>query len=366
MNEERGAEQDYMADAWGSGRSSHDGSELLDEDMRMSGEESRIDEAALHQSENEDGGPGEADGEADDMMDDRMSSSPSIDDNGGYRFLSSRSALAPPCIGSASPDDVYSSSGRARQAYATDGVLCRLRREHEDDQVKTAAVRAKRVHRIANPLRDSVWHLFEPDRDLGPVANTIVAQRTRSDGSTVTRSFPVSPLDLTWGDATLRKPSSPARSNNPRSRANDNVAKKHPPNPSLVEIDRSANRLHEAEDIDPDFVYALHNFVATVEGQANAAKGDSMVLLDDTNSYWWLVRLVKDSSIGKINNAARYPMTDLTSGRSGYLPAEHIELPVEREARQNKHRNLEVGCKDLGLHALSADAFAVGPYPSTR
>lgn len=53
------------------------------------------------------------------------------------------------------------------------------------------------------------------------------------------------------------------------------------------------------EDIDPDFVYALHNFIATVEGQANAAKGDSMVLLDDTNSYWWLVRLVKDSSIGK-------------------------------------------------------------------
>lgn len=53
------------------------------------------------------------------------------------------------------------------------------------------------------------------------------------------------------------------------------------------------------EEIDPDFVYALHNFIATVEGQANAAKGDAMVLLDDSNSYWWLVRLVKDSSIGE-------------------------------------------------------------------
>lgn len=57
--------------------------------------------------------------------------------------------------------------------------------------------------------------------------------------------------------------------------------------------------LRDTEDIDFDFVYALHTFVATVEGQANAQKGDTMVLLDDSNSYWWLVRIVKDSSIGE-------------------------------------------------------------------
>lgn len=56
--------------------------------------------------------------------------------------------------------------------------------------------------------------------------------------------------------------------------------------------------LQDTEDIDFEFVYALHTFVATVEGQANATKGDTMVLLDDSNSYWWLVRVVKDSSIG--------------------------------------------------------------------
>jgi hypothetical protein len=56
--------------------------------------------------------------------------------------------------------------------------------------------------------------------------------------------------------------------------------------------------LRKIEDIDFEFVYALHTFVATVEGQANATKGDTMVLLDDSNSYWWLVRVVKDSSIG--------------------------------------------------------------------
>jgi hypothetical protein len=61
----------------------------------------------------------------------------------------------------------------------------------------------------------------------------------------------------------------------------------------------SGECLQELEDIDFEFVYALHNFVATVEGQANAAKGDTMVLLDDSNSYWWLVRVTKDNTIGK-------------------------------------------------------------------
>ncbi|KAK0736872.1 hypothetical protein B0T21DRAFT_347303 [Apiosordaria backusii] len=87
--------------------------------------------------------------------------------------------------------------------------------------------------------------------------------------------------------------------------------------------------LQESEDIDFEFVYALHTFVATVEGQANATKGDTMVLLDDSNSYWWLVRVVKDSSIG-------------------YLPAEHIETPTERLARLNKHRNIDLSATMLG------------------
>ncbi|OJD17297.1 hypothetical protein AJ78_02585 [Emergomyces pasteurianus Ep9510] len=86
------------------------------------------------------------------------------------------------------------------------------------------------------------------------------------------------------------------------------------------------------EDIDFEFVYALHTFVATVEGQANATKGDTMVLLDDSNSYWWLVRIVKDGSIG-------------------YLPAEHIETPTERLARLNKHRNIDLSATMLGDNA---------------
>lgn len=70
--------------------------------------------------------------------------------------------------------------------------------------------------------------------------------------------------------------------------------------------------LRETEDIDFEFVYALHTFVATVEGQANATKGDTMVLLDDSNSYWWLVRVVKDSTIGRLRPCAGYECGSVT------------------------------------------------------
>lgn len=69
--------------------------------------------------------------------------------------------------------------------------------------------------------------------------------------------------------------------------------------PEFLDVGWDGEYLQDLEDIDFEFVYALHTFVATVEGQANATKGDTMVLLDDSNSYWWLVRVVKDSSIGK-------------------------------------------------------------------
>jgi hypothetical protein len=93
--------------------------------------------------------------------------------------------------------------------------------------------------------------------------------------------------------------------------------------------DMSTSPSIEDENIDFEFVYALHTFVAIVEGQANATKGDAMVLLDDSNSYWWLIRNTRDSSIG-------------------YLPAEHIETPTERLARLNKHRNIDLAQSILG------------------
>lgn len=77
------------------------------------------------------------------------------------------------------------------------------------------------------------------------------------------------------------------------------------------------------ENIDFDLVYALHNFIATVEGQATVYKGNSLTLLDDSNSYWWLVRVLRTQEVG-------------------YIPAENIETPFERLARLNKHRNVDL------------------------
>ena len=83
------------------------------------------------------------------------------------------------------------------------------------------------------------------------------------------------------------------------------------------------------ESIDFDLVYALHSFAATVEGQANVVKGDSLFLMDDSNSYWWLVRVLKTQEVG-------------------YIPAENIETPFERLARLNKHRNVDV-CVSISI-----------------
>ncbi|KAI8620520.1 hypothetical protein BC830DRAFT_1098622 [Chytriomyces sp. MP71] len=87
---------------------------------------------------------------------------------------------------------------------------------------------------------------------------------------------------------------------------------------------------------------ALHSFIASLEGQVSVIKGDSLVLLDDSNSYWWLVRLIKTDEIG-------------------YVPAENIESPLERLARLNEKRNVILGCVGQNDGPLETDEVpAVG------
>ncbi|ROW17836.1 hypothetical protein VPNG_00742 [Cytospora leucostoma] len=47
--------------------------------------------------------------------------------------------------------------------------------------------------------------------------------------------------------------------------------------PRFVDSGWGGECLHDTEDIDFELVYALHTFIATVEGQANATKGDAML-----------------------------------------------------------------------------------------
>lgn len=72
-----------------------------------------------------------------------------------------------------------------------------------------------------------------------------------------------------------------------------------------------------------NIVYAIHTFVASLEGQASVLKGDTLVLLDDSHSYWWLIRSLKTSEIG-------------------YIPADNIESQNEKLARLNKTHNVKI------------------------
>ncbi|ORZ07635.1 hypothetical protein BCR42DRAFT_151307 [Absidia repens] len=94
-------------------------------------------------------------------------------------------------------------------------------------------------------------------------------------------------------------------------------------------------------NINFDLVYALHTFAATVDGQASVVKGDALTLLDDSNSYWWLVKVLKTSEVG-------------------YIPAENIETPYERLARLNSHRNIELTRRDI------QDAFPAPPSTKAK
>ncbi|KAJ1911839.1 protein phosphatase regulator [Mycoemilia scoparia] len=76
------------------------------------------------------------------------------------------------------------------------------------------------------------------------------------------------------------------------------------------------------EDVDFDFVYALFEFPAMVEGQVTVHQGEKMVLLDDSNAYWWLVQLVSNDEIG-------------------FIPADNVEMAGEKLARVNRRRNLK-------------------------
>jgi hypothetical protein len=60
-----------------------------------------------------------------------------------------------------------------------------------------------------------------------------------------------------------------------------------------------------------------------VDGQANVVKDDSLILIDDSINYWWLVKVLRTQEVG-------------------YIPAENIETPAERLARFNKYLNIDV------------------------
>ncbi|KAG6867671.1 hypothetical protein C0993_012550 [Termitomyces sp. T159_Od127] len=66
--------------------------------------------------------------------------------------------------------------------------------------------------------------------------------------------------------------------------------------------------------------------------------------MDDSNSYWWLVRVLKTQEVG-------------------YIPAENIETPFERLARLNKHRNVDLAAPTQAELTDSPHADDASPSP---
>lgn len=138
--------------------------------------------------------------------------------------------------------------------------------------------------------------LYDSDLDLLDLHQLLIP----ADDAILDNNFDDASLSSISSDSPPLQPRTmPPRE--PKASANDDDPEDFPYSDDSRFIDSGwgGECLRKLEDIDFAFVYALHTFIATVEGQANATKGDTMVLLDDTNSYWWLVRVVKDGSIGR-------------------------------------------------------------------
>ncbi|KAJ1968891.1 Transcriptional activator [Dispira parvispora] len=70
----------------------------------------------------------------------------------------------------------------------------------------------------------------------------------------------------------------------------------------------------------PVIVYAAFDFLRMVEGQVTVQESEELMLLDESNPFWWLV--LKDT------------------GDIGYIPADNIETSALRQARVNRDINV--------------------------
>lgn len=355
MQQERNAEQEYLAEAWGSGRSSHEGSELLDEDtdfltdggavpagMRPEDHAMQQNGTQVRSSEDSDMTDGENEEHlADDDMMDKISSSPSIDDGGypppsPFTNWSSRRRLSSGLRGSDHEKHHVPrlpSPGACRFNHHLDGEYILAQENPDDLEFDLGNITRPTIHdrprAVSSSTADNVddsslvtqslspttfaskddvkpnfldphegRYLYPTDSELSHAASF----ESRLDFSEEELDEAISMVDSLARDDDMTGtlfPSSPHSVDSATEDDDDYSDTPFPPETRFVDSGWGGECLQDTEDIDFEFVYALHTFVATVEGQANATKGDTMVLLDDSNSYWWLVRVVKDASIGK-------------------------------------------------------------------
>lgn len=235
------------------------------------------------------GEDGDSQDELDDEMLDKISSSPSIEDgkpipwparadslhscNAPTRGTFPDPALSPVVRDIPVKNDHHHHQSSNRVSIDFDGV----------PKLAPTAITAERTHAC------DVWRLFQSD-SINDISRHLLPDPFLDDSEPLSE-ITISSLDNDWEDEDDIH-------DDCGSSDDDSCHVIFTTDARYVDSGWGGECLREIEDIDFEFVYALHTFVATVEGQANATKGDTMVLLDDSNSYWWLVRVVKDGSIG--------------------------------------------------------------------
>ena len=307
--EDRAAEQDYLVEQWGSGRSSHEGSELLDEETDFLTDSSTlaVDENSMHQNgsmarSSEDSDMTDADDEngVDDDMVDKISSSPSIDDGAFIgptlplkRHVYSQFAVAA---------RHYSSSDYIQEAgnnsdFTTTPKARRDKKTYEDNLTRKGSMGKVAAARMLDSMKSRKRRLSSAIEVDSERLQQRPIVKSRSIESMLRRKMQKH-FQESKSDTQLSLPSRREKIDEDDDLDSCSTNKSR----YVMKGWLLTTSLHIlTEDIDFEFVYALHTFVATVEGQANATKGDTMQLLDDSNSYWWLVRVCKDSSIGRFS-----------------------------------------------------------------
>lgn len=261
--------------------------------------------------------------DADDDLMDKISSSPSIGDDGGYplplpwprRVSTLRSSF--PQASSPNPlSDEFSSSPFAEtpehfplsfprnEQEQTPSKDHHQKGEYFEDMTSDLSLddeyESEKCDRLSPLVTDQDSKYFRQDLDSfdsdsehGDLQNLLLP----ADDPLLDNSFDDAPLESGSESASPSKSSWEDEATGEPDDDTEDIS--FVDDTRFIDSGWGGECLRETEDIDFEFVYALHTFVATVEGQANATKGETMVLLDDSNSYWWLVRVVKDSSIGQ-------------------------------------------------------------------
>lgn len=83
------------------------------------------------------------------------------------------------------------------------------------------------------------------------------------------------------------------------------------------------------KELDPEKLYALHDFFGQDPSHCQLEQDESCVLLNDQDSYWWLVKRLSDNKIG-------------------FAPAELLETFPERLARLNCWKNENMSSHSFG------------------